>query len=191
MIRSILYRNSLTQYGCSKIFCDKLSGAKRQLPGLEEALQYAREGDIIVVWRLDRLGCNMQDMIKIVNSLNERGVGFHSLQENLTMDKTNGNMDTIIQFGESGSFNQADEGRFTGVYYFNIEEIRPFMESQGFESLELIGSNAGAILTDENWSYWIDKGGQEVDKIIKLEKASDPNTLGISSHLLYIGRKKG
>lgn len=107
--------------------------------------------------------------------------------------KPNDNMDTIIQFGESGSFNHADEGRFTGAYYFNIEEIRPFMESQGFESLELIGSNIGAILTDENWSYWIDKGEQEVDKIIKLliEKASDPYTLGISSHLLYIGRKKG
>lgn len=57
---------------CSKIFHDKMSGAKRQRPGLEEALQYAREGDIIVVWRLDRLGRNMQDLIQIVNSLNER-----------------------------------------------------------------------------------------------------------------------
>ncbi|WP_048883034.1 recombinase family protein, partial [Bacillus sp. 445_BSPC] len=46
--------DALTQYGCSKIFHDKMSGAKRQRPGLEEALQYAREGDTIVVWRLDR-----------------------------------------------------------------------------------------------------------------------------------------
>ncbi|MDM5309895.1 recombinase family protein [Peribacillus frigoritolerans] len=81
--------DALTQYGCSKIFHDKMSGAKRQRPGLEEALQYAREGDTIVVWRLDRLGRNMQDLIQIVNNLNERGVGFHSLQENLTMDKSN------------------------------------------------------------------------------------------------------
>jgi DNA invertase Pin-like site-specific DNA recombinase len=50
---------------------------------------YAREGDTNVVWRLDRLGCNMQDLIQIVNTLTERGVGFHSLQENLTMDKSN------------------------------------------------------------------------------------------------------
>ncbi|MFD4820906.1 recombinase family protein [Peribacillus butanolivorans] len=85
-----LQMDALTQYGCSKIFHDKMSGAKkRQRPGLEEALQYAREGDTIVVWRLDRLGRNMQDLIQIVNSLNERGVGFHSLQENLTMDKSN------------------------------------------------------------------------------------------------------
>ncbi|PEJ37136.1 DNA invertase [Peribacillus butanolivorans] len=84
-----LQMDALKQYGCSKIFHDKMSGAKRQRPGLEEALQYAREGDTIVVWRLDRLGRNMQDLIQIVNSLNERGVGFHSLQENLTMDKSN------------------------------------------------------------------------------------------------------
>ncbi|MGE1166418.1 class I SAM-dependent methyltransferase [Peribacillus simplex] len=106
--------------------------------------------------------------------------------------KPNDNMDTIIQFAQSGCFNHADEGRFTGAYYFNIEEIKPFMESQGFESLELIGSNVGAILTSENWNYWRDKGEQEVDKIIKLliEKAADPYILGISSHLLYIGRKR-
>ena len=40
-----------------------MSGAKKQLPGLEEVLRYAREGDTIVVWRLDRLGRNMQDLI--------------------------------------------------------------------------------------------------------------------------------
>jgi plasmid rolling circle replication initiator protein Rep len=62
-----------------------MSGAKRQRPGLEEALQYAREGGTIVVWRLDRLGRNMQDLIQIVNNLNERGIGFQSLQENMTM----------------------------------------------------------------------------------------------------------
>jgi hypothetical protein len=55
-------------------------------------------------------------------------------------------LDNILQFAQSGCFNHADEGCFTGAYYFNIEEIKPFMESQGFESLELIGSNVGAIL---------------------------------------------
>ncbi|MFK4392639.1 DNA invertase Pin-like site-specific DNA recombinase [Peribacillus frigoritolerans] len=64
-------------------------GQKRQRPGLEEALQYLSEGDTIVVWRLDRLGRNMQALIQIVNSLNERGVGFHSLQENNKMEKSN------------------------------------------------------------------------------------------------------
>jgi ubiquinone/menaquinone biosynthesis C-methylase UbiE len=105
--------------------------------------------------------------------------------------KPNDNMSSIVQFAESGKFNHTDEGRFTGAYYFNIEEIEPFMESHGFEKLELVGSNVGAILTNEEWDYWRKKGEQ--DKVIKLliEKAVDPNILGISSHLLYIGRKKG
>ncbi|MFJ7936718.1 recombinase family protein [Sporosarcina sp. NPDC096371] len=81
--------DALKQHGCSKMFHDKISGTKKQRPGLEEALHYAHEGDTIVVWRLDRLGRNMQDLIQIVNNLNEHGISFHSLQESLTMDKSN------------------------------------------------------------------------------------------------------
>jgi DNA invertase Pin-like site-specific DNA recombinase len=84
-----LQTDALTQHGCTKIFHDKISGAKKHRPGLEEALQYARQGDTIVVWRLDRLGRNIQDLIHVVNSLNDQGIGFHSLQENLTMDRSN------------------------------------------------------------------------------------------------------
>lgn len=47
-----LQTDVLTQHGCTKIFHDKMSGAKKQRPGLEEAFQYTREGDTIVVWRL-------------------------------------------------------------------------------------------------------------------------------------------
>ncbi|NHM31950.1 class I SAM-dependent methyltransferase [Neobacillus terrae] len=106
--------------------------------------------------------------------------------------KPNDNVDTIIDFSHTGCFNHADTGRFTEAYYFNIEEINPFMESLGFETMELIGSNVGAILNKDNWAYWRDKGEDEVNKIINLikEQASNPHLLGISSHLLYIGRKK-
>lgn len=106
--------------------------------------------------------------------------------------KPNNNIDTIVQFSQTGCFNHADEGRFTGAYYFNIEDINPFMESQGFESIQLIGSNIGTILNNESWNYWRDKGEQELQKVIDLiiEKGADPYILGISSHLLYIGRKR-
>jgi DNA invertase Pin-like site-specific DNA recombinase len=80
---------ALTQYGCVKIFHDKISGSTKQRTGIEKALQYACQGDTIVVWRLDRLGRNMQELIDLVNNLYEQSIGFHSLQENITMDRSN------------------------------------------------------------------------------------------------------
>ncbi|NHC68545.1 recombinase family protein, partial [Staphylococcus aureus] len=70
------------------IFNDHMSGSKSKRPGLDKAIEFARSGDTIVVWRLDRLGRNMEDLITLVNELNERGVSFHSLEENITMDKS-------------------------------------------------------------------------------------------------------
>ena len=83
-----LQEDRLNQYGCEKIFSDHMSGSKSKRPGLDKAIEFARSGDKIVVWRLDRLGRNMEDLITLVNELNNRGVSFHSLEENITMDKS-------------------------------------------------------------------------------------------------------
>lgn len=106
--------------------------------------------------------------------------------------KPNDNMDSVVRFSQSGCFNHTDEGRFTEAYYFDIEDINPFMEAHGFENIQLIGSNAGTILNNDSWNYWKDKGEQELQKVIDLiiDKGADPYILGVSSHLLYIGRKK-
>jgi DNA invertase Pin-like site-specific DNA recombinase len=83
-----LQEDRLNQYGCEKIFSDHISGSRSKRPGLDKACEFARSGDTIVVWRLDRLGRNMEDLITLVNELNNRGVSFHSLEENITMDKS-------------------------------------------------------------------------------------------------------
>ena len=83
-----LQEDQLNQYGCEKIFSDHISGSRSKRPGLDKAIEFARSGDTIVVWRLDRLGRNMEDLIILVNELNNRGVSFHSLEENITMDKS-------------------------------------------------------------------------------------------------------
>ncbi|MDF1964232.1 class I SAM-dependent methyltransferase, partial [Priestia megaterium] len=106
--------------------------------------------------------------------------------------KPNNNMNSIEEFISTGEFNHNDEGRFTGAYYFDIKEISPFMESHGFETLNLIGSSSiGSLLSNEQWSYWKNKGQGEFDQLIELlkETAMDPYILGVSSHLLYIGKK--
>ncbi len=76
-----LQKDALKQVGCGKIFHDRVSGAKATRPGLQGAKAYVRKGDTFVVWRLDRLGRSLKHLIETVTALEERGVGFQSLQE--------------------------------------------------------------------------------------------------------------
>lgn len=76
-----LQRDALHDAGCSRIFEEKGSGAGAQLPARVELLDYARPGDAIVVWKLDRLGRSLSEVVEIVNLLQERTVGLLSLNE--------------------------------------------------------------------------------------------------------------
>lgn len=75
--------DALKKAGCEKIFQDKLSGAISNRPGLEKLFEHVRSGDCIVVWKLDRLGRSLKDLIEIINQLHEKGVSFRSLTENI------------------------------------------------------------------------------------------------------------
>ena len=81
-----LQQDALTQAGCSRVFTDTISGAKAERPGLAAALSYLRAGDVLAVWKLDRLGRSLKDLIEIMTTLEERGIGFKSVQE--CMDTT-------------------------------------------------------------------------------------------------------
>ena len=76
-----LQLDTLKKAGCQKIFEDKASGGKVDRPGLQAVLGFARGGDTVLVWRLDRLGRSLKHLIEMVTQLNERGIGFRSLQE--------------------------------------------------------------------------------------------------------------
>ena len=76
-----LQRDALAAAGCDKIFDEKVSGAGAPLPARAELLDYARRGDIAVVWKLDRLGRSLRDLVDVVNALAQRGVGLRSLHE--------------------------------------------------------------------------------------------------------------
>jgi DNA invertase Pin-like site-specific DNA recombinase len=76
-----LQQDALTKAGCSKIFTDTASGARTERKGLDEALDYVRTGDTLVVWRLDRLGRSLPHLITTLTALEERGIGFKSLTE--------------------------------------------------------------------------------------------------------------
>ncbi len=84
--------DALEKAGCEKIFTDNVSGAKADRPGLQDALNYARQGDCLVVWRLDRLGRSLKHLIKVVEDLEENEVGFVSLQEGFDTTTSGGKL---------------------------------------------------------------------------------------------------
>jgi DNA invertase Pin-like site-specific DNA recombinase len=87
-----MQQDALKSVGCEEIFTDVISGAKSQRPGLDKALAYVREGDTIVVWKLDRLGRSIQHLIQLMTSLNERKIGFHSMRENIDTSTSGGKL---------------------------------------------------------------------------------------------------
>jgi DNA invertase Pin-like site-specific DNA recombinase len=87
-----LQKDALQQSGCTKIFTDTASGAKAERRGLEEALNYVRKGDTLVVWRLDRLGRSLPHLITTMTDLEERGIGFKSLTENIDTTTSGGKL---------------------------------------------------------------------------------------------------
>src|SRR5437899_1292748 len=78
-----LQKDALTKAGCEKIFTDTISGSTQERKGLDEALNFLRSGDTLVVWKLDRLGRTMKHLIDTVTQLKDKGIGFKSLTENI------------------------------------------------------------------------------------------------------------
>jgi DNA invertase Pin-like site-specific DNA recombinase len=87
-----LQKDALERIGCNKIFTDTASGAKAERKGLEEAIAYVREGDTLVVWRLDRLGRSLKHLIETITDLNNRKIGFKSIQENIDTTTSGGKL---------------------------------------------------------------------------------------------------
>jgi DNA invertase Pin-like site-specific DNA recombinase len=76
-----LQRKALLDAGCEKIFDDKVSGSRSERPGLAQALGILRDGDTLVVWKLDRLGRSVKHLVDLVGELDELGVHFRSLTD--------------------------------------------------------------------------------------------------------------
>jgi len=78
-----LQRDALSRAGCERIFSDQASGAKTQRPGLAETLSHLRAGDVLVIWKLDRLGRSVKGLVDLVGDLAGRGVQFKSLTDGI------------------------------------------------------------------------------------------------------------
>ena len=98
-----LQRDALRAAGCERLYEDRLSGAASARPGLEKLREVLRAGDTLVVWRLDRLGRSLKDLIAWVTWLEEQGAGLRSLTESLDTTTPGGRL-TFHIFGALAEF---------------------------------------------------------------------------------------
>ena len=98
-----LQTDALRKAGCERIFEDTVSGVKADRHGLAAALAYLRDGDVLAVWRLDRLGRSLPHLIETISALEARGVGFRSLTESIDTTTSGGRLIFHV-FGALGQF---------------------------------------------------------------------------------------
>lgn len=144
--------DALKKAGCQKIFTSKVSAdTKKDIEELDTCLDYLREGDVLVVWRLDRLGRSLKNLIEIVESLKKRNIGFKSLQENIDTTTPTGNLFFHI-FGalaeyergilsvrtKAGIESARARGRFGGrPYKLNQEQIERMVKMHADHSIDI------------------------------------------------------
>ena len=122
-----LQYNALKQACCEKICEDKTSGSRSARPGLEKAMEHLREGDTFVVWKLDRLGRNIKDLIEFVKELETKKIQFKSLTDNIDTTTPSGRFffhtmaalaqmerELIIERTKAGLRAAKDKGRVGG-----------------------------------------------------------------------------
>lgn len=95
-----LQTDALAAAGCRKVFADKLSGTTTTRPELDACLRYLREGDVLVVYKLDRLGRSLRHLLEVIDDLKERGIGFKSISDGIDTTTSTGR----LLFSVMGSF---------------------------------------------------------------------------------------
>lgn len=101
-----LQLDALEKCGCEKIFTEKASGAQRERPQLQAALDYLRPGDTLVVWKLDRLARSLRQLIDTIEMLDAKGIGFRSLTEAIDTTTPGGKL-VFHMFGALAEFERS------------------------------------------------------------------------------------
>lgn len=146
-----LQRDALIDAGCEKIFEDTMSGSQISRSGLNAAIEFVRSGDTLVIWRLDRLGRSLQDLLSLVQNLNDRGIALQSLHEQLDTSSATGKLiyhvfgalseferNLIVERTRAGLKAARARGRHGGrpskLSDAQIKEIRVLMQSPGIST---------------------------------------------------------
>ena len=111
------------------LYEDKASGARADRPGLAHALEFARQGDCLVVWKLDRLGRSLPHLLSIVTGLRERGVAFRSLTEQMDTTTPHGELLFSI-FGALAQYERALTQERVSAGLAAAKRVRLFLQGQ-------------------------------------------------------------
>jgi len=84
--------DALKNAGCEKIYQEKASGAKAERPQLNKLIDNVRQDDVIVIWKLDRLGRSLKHLVQLVHDLMEKGVGLQSLNDPIDTTSAQGRL---------------------------------------------------------------------------------------------------
>jgi len=98
-----LQLDALTAAGCYRVWTDTASGALTARPALDDVLERLGPGDVLVVWRLDRLARSLRHLLQLIDDLTGRGVGFRSLTESIDTTTATGRL-VLHLFGALGEF---------------------------------------------------------------------------------------
>jgi len=98
-----LQLDALTAAGCYRVWADTASGALTARPALDDVLERLGPGDVLVVWRLDRLARSLRHLLQLIDDLTSRGVGFRSLTESIDTTTATGRL-VLHLFGALGEF---------------------------------------------------------------------------------------
>mgnify|MGYP000888937773 CR=1 FL=1 len=131
-----LQREALSKAGCKKVFEDKVSGTRADRPGLAKTLEMLREGDTLVVWKLDRLGRSVKQLVDLVGELHKQGAQFKSLTDAIDTGTPSGRFvfhvmaslaemerELIVERTRAGLAAAREQGRVGGRRRVMTEEV--------------------------------------------------------------------
>ncbi|CDG86695.1 e14 prophage; inversion of adjacent DNA [Xenorhabdus bovienii str. feltiae Florida] len=134
---SDLQKNALVSIDCERIFEDKISGKTANRPGLKRALKYLQSGDTLVVWKLDRLGRSVKNLVTLISELHDRGIHFQSLTDSIDTSTAMGRFffhvmsalaemerELIVERTNAGLAAAREQGRIGGRPVLFTEEDR-------------------------------------------------------------------
>lgn len=127
---------------CSRVFEEKLSGKNTDRPALQEMIRYVREGDLVVVWSIDRLARDLRDLQQIISDINEKGAAVEFLSERLKFDPTSNDPMAKLQLQMMGAFAEFERS------------IILKRQREGIEKAKARGVYKGGVKTIDRKQVW-------------------------------------